>query len=319
MSFSGQVKQEISRQTALARHCRIAELAALLSFDGTIQISEEDQVSLLFQTEQEIVCGAFLQLIKKLFRFQDDQILYEQQLRTKTSLYRVWIEDLEAVRQILQALELLDKEGNFRDDLPAAEQPCLRRTCCKKAYLKGAFLAAGAISDPSRSYHMEFICESRETAEQLSDLMEEVGITASVSGRGKRFLTYVKEGSQISDLLGMMDAHVAMLDFENARIVREVRGNINRKVNCETANIRKTADAAANQIEDIRFIENTAGLGSLPPILDEIARVRLQYPTATLQELGEKLNPPVGKSGVNHRLRKLSAIAAQLHAEQGGE
>ena len=149
--------------------------------------------------------------------------------------------------------------------------------------------------------------------------MASLGIQAAVSRRGRHFLAYVKEGSQISDLLGMMGASVAMLDFENARIVREVRGNINRKVNCETANIRKTADASADQIGDIRFIEKILGPGSLPTVLDETARIRLQYPTATLQELGELMDPPVGKSGVNHRLRRISGIAERLRAEQGGE
>ena len=319
MSFTGQVKQEIGRQTAAAKHCRIAELAALLSFAGTVLITEDEQISISFRTEQEVVCSTFLRLLKKTFRFPEEQILCEEALRAKTSIYHVLIEDPDAAAQVLRAMDVMDAEGNFRDDLPLTEQPCLKKSCCRKAYLKGAFLAAGTVSNPNRSYHLEFLCEDRNMAGQIRDLLDSLGIAASVSARGRYFPVYIKEGSAISDLLSMMDAKVSMMDFENARIVREVRGNINRQVNCETANIRKTADAAAEQIEDIRYIEKTAGLGSLSRTLDETARIRLQYPSATLQELGEMLDPPVGKSGINHRLRKISSIAAQLRSEQGGD
>ena len=318
MSFAGQVKQELCRQIPSARHCRIAELAALLSFCGIVQVSGDDGISLLFQTEQEAVCGVFLMLLKKTFRLKEEQIRYERQIRAKTSAYRVLLEDRETVSVILHTMNVLDENGSFTEDVPLSGQKILAKPCCRKAYLRGAFLAAGALSDPKRSYHLEFLCQDRGTAGELAELLATLGITAAWAGRGKYFPVYIKDGSQLSDLLGILGARVAMLDFENARIMREVRGNINRKVNCETANIRKTANAAAEQIEDIRYIEKTAGLRTLPVILDETARIRLQYPTATLQELGELMDPPVGKSGMNHRLRKISMFAAKLREDQGG-
>ena len=191
----------------------------------------------------------------------------------------------------------------------------LEKECCRRAFLRGTFLAAGTVSDPNRSYHLEFLCNSEEQREQLRLLLEAEGIQAGTARRGRKEIVYLKEGAKIADLLGLMEAHVSLLEFENARIMREVRGNINRKVNCETSNIRKTADAAAGQIEDLRLIEEKMGFAELPKALDETARIRLQYPTATLQELGGLMDPPVGKSGINHRMRKLHLIAEQLRKD----
>ncbi|WP_320977374.1 DNA-binding protein WhiA, partial [Enterocloster asparagiformis] len=123
---------------------------------------------------------------------------------------------------------------------------------------------------------------------------------------------YIKEGSQIVDILNVMEAPVALMELENIRIVKEMRNSVNRQVNCETANINKTVSAAVKQMDDIRYIQAVIGLDGLPDNLREMALVRLERPDATLKELGEALNPPVGKSGVNHRLRKLGILADDL-------
>lgn len=133
--------------------------------------------------------------------------------------------------------------------------------------------------------------------------------------RKRYYVVYIKEGSQIVDILNVMEAPVSLMELENIRIVKEMRGSVNRQVNCETANINKTVSAAVKQIEDIRFIQSVAGLSGLPESLQEMARIRLERPEATLKELGEALEPPVGKSGVNHRLRKLSLVAEELRQQ----
>ena len=316
MSFAAKVREELSRQTARSKHCRTAEFAALLFFGGILQIDEADRMTLLFRTEQTAVSEVFFRLLKNLFRILPEQTDTEIKERKNGPLCTIRLTDSETVREILTAVGTLDAGGELRqEEIPLTGQTILERDCCRRAFLRGAFLAAGTVSDPNRSYHLEFLCNSEEQREQLRVLLDALGIQAGTARRGRKEIVYLKEGSKIADLLGLMEAHVSLLEFENARIVREVRGNINRKVNCETSNIRKTADAAAGQIEDLRLIEEKIGFAELPKTLDETARIRLQYPTATLQELGGLMNPPVGKSGINHRMRKLHLIAEQLRKD----
>ena len=186
------------------------------------------------------------------------------------------------------------------------------QSCCRRSFIRGAFLAAGSISDPEKFYHFEIVCPSQDRAEQVQAIIKTFGIDAKMVIRKKYFVVYIKEGSQIVDILNVMEAPIALMELENIRIVRGMRGQVNRQVNCETANINKTVSAAVRQMEDIVYIRDTIGLHNLPENLEEIASLRLARPDASLKELGEALDPPVGKSGVNHRLRKLGAIAQEL-------
>ena len=195
--------------------------------------------------------------------------------------------------------------------------PVVSSVCCRRAYIRGAFLAAGSVNDPKKNYHLEFVLAERETAEQLQGLINSFRLEAKVVERKEHFVVYLKEGEQIVDLLNVMEAPVALMDLENVRIVKEMRNDINRKVNCETANLNKVVGAAVKQLEDIAYIEETIGLSSLSEQLEEVARLRLKYPDTSLKELGSYLAAPVGKSGVNHRLRKISNIAETLREGKG--
>ena len=177
-------------------------------------------------------------------------------------------------------------------------------------------MAAGSISDPNKSYHFEIVCHTLEQAQHLKELMEFFETEPKIVERKEHMVVYLKEGSQIVDLLNVMEAYVSLMNLENIRILKEMRNSVNRKVNCETANINKTVSAAVKQIEDIRLIKEKTGLHNLNEGLAEIAELRLQYPEATLKELGMMLSPQVGKSGVNHRLRKLSEIAEELRTNE---
>ena len=191
----------------------------------------------------------------------------------------------------------------------------IQQSCCKRAYIRGAFLAGGSISDPNKSYHFEIVCRSIPQAEQLRDVINSFDMDAKIVARKKYQVVYLKEGSQIVDILNIMEAHVALMNLENVRILKEMRNSVNRKVNCETANISKTVNAAVKQLADIEYIRETAGLSYLPENLKEMALLRLEYPDAPLAELGTYLNPPVGKSGVNHRLRRISEMADSLRQQ----
>lgn len=191
----------------------------------------------------------------------------------------------------------------------------VQRSCCRRNFIKIAFLEKGTVNDPSKGYHLEIACRGNSQATQLCELMAKDGINGKVIERNKRMSVYVKEAEQISDMLALMGAHKAVLSMENERILHQVRGDINRRVNCETANINKTVSAAVRQIEAINFIQKHEGLQNLPDVLREMAAVRLEWPDSSLSDLGQYLDPPVGKSGVNHRLRKLVEIAEKMGYE----
>lgn len=182
----------------------------------------------------------------------------------------------------------------------------------KRELLRKLFIEKGSLSDPERFYHMEFVCNSEEEADELIAVIAEFGIEARPAVRNKHIIVYIKDSEAIFDMLNILGAHKSLMEFENVRILKEMREDVQRKVNCETANINKTVSAAVRQIEDIICIRDRIGLNSLPAALCEVAKLRLEKPDATLKELGEMLSPPVSKSGVNHRLNKLSGIADKL-------
>ena len=206
----------------------------------------------------------------------------------------------------------MDSYGEIAEDLSLIHNVVVQNVCCKRAFIRGAFLSAGSISDPEKFYHFEITCASMRKAKQLQGLMASFDIEARIVLRKRYFVVYVKEGSQFAELLQIMEAPVALMELENIRIVKEMRNSVNRKENSKNDNINKTVSAAVKQMEDIRYIQDTIGLESLPENLQEMARLRLERPEATIKELGEALEPPVGKSGVNHRLRKLSLMAEDL-------
>jgi DNA-binding protein WhiA len=178
------------------------------------------------------------------------------------------------------------------------------------------FLTAGSISDPNKFYHFEIVCANEDKATQLQGIINSFDLGAKLVKRKKNYVVYVKEGSQIVELLNIMEAHVSLMNLENIRIVKGVKNNVNRQVNCETANLNKVVAAAVKQTEDIRYIEQTVGLDSLDESLEELARVRLEHSDTPLKDLGQYLSQPLGKSGVNHRLKKISEIAEKIRNDR---
>ena len=181
-----------------------------------------------------------------------------------------------------------------------------------RAFLRDCFLACGTVSDPEKGYHLEFNCEEPEKAESILKCLQSFEIQARITERKGRRVVYVKESESIAEFLNVTGAHQAMMELENLRIVKSVRSDVNRRVNCDTANIRKMLEASERQIADIRYVERHMGLGRLSEPLRLVAELRLEHPELNLQELGQMLQPPVGKSGINHRLRKISEIAEEL-------
>ena len=315
MSFSSSVKEELSRQMPGARHCQIAETAAILSLCGRVKISASDHFWIEIHTENVAVARKYFTLLKKTFNIRTDVSIRSGINPGRSRTYIVAVREHEEALKVLQAVKLINSQGEIGENLSLIRNVVLQNACCRRAFIRGAFLAAGSISAPEKFYHFEIVCPTEPKAEQLKNIIATFDIEAKIVPRKKYYVVYIKEGSQIVDILNVMEAPVSLMELENIRIVKEMRGSVNRQVNCETANINKTVSAAVKQIEDIRFIQSVAGLSGLPESLQEMARIRLERPEATLKELGEALEPPVGKSGVNHRLRKLSLVAEELRQQ----
>ena len=312
MSFSSDVKEELSRQFPSARHCQIAEIAAIISMRGGVSISCRDRFSLKIQTENLAVARKYFTLLRKTFNIGTEVLIKQHAHLNRSRTYCVLVKNHEDSLKILRAVKLMNSRMEIQENLSLTDNLVIQKSCCKRAFIRGAFLAAGSISDPRKSYHFEIVCMNEHKALQLKEMINTFDMDAKIVQRKKYYVVYIKEGAQIVDILNVMEAHVALMDLENVRILKEMRNSVNRKVNCETANIHKTVSAAVKQIEDIVYIQSTIGFESLSEGLEEIARLRLEQPEATLKELGMMLTPPVGKSGVNHRLRKLSTLAEEL-------
>lgn len=311
MSFSGEIKEELGGQISTARHCQIAEISALISMCGSVMIDSNNRYAIKIHTENLIVARKCFTLLEKTFNIRTEISIRKNLIRQSVSYWIIVKKHEEAIK-VLQATKLINKDGEVFEELSIVKNVIVQQYCCKRAFIRGAFLASGSISDPEKSYHFEIVCAVRAKAEQLQKIMNSFGIDAKVILRKKSYVVYVKEGAQIADLLNIIEAHVALMKFENVRIIKDMRNTVNRKVNCETANINKTVSAAVKQVEDIVYIRDTIGLENLSDALRDVALIRLEYPEATLKELGDLLTTPIGKSGVNHRLRKLGEMADKL-------
>lgn len=311
MSFSGNVKEELLAHIGSARHCRIAELAAIIAFEGEICRDPSGGSYLRVSSENESIIRKCFTILTKTFRIEGE-VSIDERSGKKNNRFTIDVRNQEEAVKILQAVKLLSVDLRPVPVGGLVNPMVVQKNCCKRAFLRGAFLCAGSISDPEKFYHFEIVCTTEGKAKQMQELIQSFDIDAKIVKRKRYDVVYVKEGAQIVELLGLMGAGVSLMNLENVRIFKGVRNNVNRKVNCETANINKTVNAAVKQMDDIIYIRDTVGLHRLPEILEETAMVRLEHPQASLKELGALLSTPVGKSGVNHRLRKISSIAEQL-------
>ncbi len=317
MSFSGEVKEELSRQFHKSRHCQIAEIAAILSFVGRLE-EVQGQKILHVYTENLSLARKYFVLMRKTFHANVRIAVRQNVYLHKSRIFVISMVVPDEIRKVLLAVKWENEKGEDIRGGGVVNRLLVQNTCCRRAFIRGAFLSAGSMSDPEKSYHLEFVCSEQHKAEHLREIVNSFGMDAKIVLRKKSYVVYLKEGSQIVDMLNIMEAHVALMNLENVRILKEMRNSVNRQVNCETANINKTVSAAVKQVEDINYIKSVRGLDSLSDNLREIALLRLEYPQAALKELGTYLEPPVGKSGVNHRLRKLCEIAEELRQSGKG-
>lgn len=308
MSFSSKVKYEAAAHLGGGRHCHIAELAAIVNHCGIVSESGSGGIGgyqVFVHSDNELVIVKLIKLMGMVFNYNCEKLFFGENLREAV------VRDGETAKRLLMATGLLTEA------LTKSVSPGVTKLdCCKRSYIRGAFLSAGSVSDPESSYHIEFACESGVLANGLESLLAAFGLKPKTVGRKSYIVAYLKEADQIADALNIIGAHSSLLEFENARVTKQVSNNINRVVNFSNANDSKTIEAAVRHANEIRYIEESAGLAVLPPHLRKLAELRLEFPELSLKELGEKLNPPLTKSGVNHRLKKIKAMVEKIKTSE---
>ncbi|UJF33062.1 DNA-binding protein WhiA [Paenibacillus hexagrammi] len=306
MSFAAQTKKELTL-IETESCCEKAELSALIRMNGTVQLSNQ-RVILDISTENAAIARRIYTLLKKRYQLHTELLVRKKMRLKKNNVYIVRVP--AQVQELLSDLKIVSEGFLFT---PGIEREIIRGNCCKRAYLRGAFMAGGSVNNPEgSSYHLEIASIYEEHCKSLCQLANRFDLNARFIERKKGFVLYIKEGEKIIEFLSLIGAHQALLRFEDVRIMKDMRNSVNRIVNCETANLNKTIGAAVRQIDNIRLLQREVGLENLPEKLREVAEIRLQHPDMNLKEVGDMLKGSVSKSGVNHRLRKIDELAEKL-------
>ncbi|NPV69618.1 MAG: DNA-binding protein WhiA [Firmicutes bacterium] len=314
MSFSHDVKDELARVYPQRDCCRRAELAGLLMASGTLQVQSGGRMGLIVSTGHPAVSRKVFRLVKDVCSAHPEFIVCRDSRPRKTMRYIVRLAHPDAER-------LLDALGFPRDRLLQHRPgPAIAlKAHCARSYLRGFFLGSGSVAAPSGGHHLEIVSKHEEQAADLQRKLKTLRVDANLLNRENGSVVYLKEGEQIVRLLNLMGAHTALLNYENARVMKDVKNRVNRLVNMETANISKIANAAVKQSDYISDIQATVGLDALPQSLRRLAMARIQNPEASLEELGRLMDPPISKSAVNHRMRRIAAIARALSGSRQGD
>ena len=307
MSFNTDVKEELARVMPTCSHCERALLAALIRIEGTLFISGQGRYRLEVVTDAPSVARLSWRLLHETYGLHTE-LTTRRSVLHKTPNYLIDVPAQDGLTESLRDMGVLGDAG-----LELGVKPSLvAKQCCASAYLRGAFLGSGFVSDPRGDFHFEITVESREMADDLVNIMDEKGIRARIMQRRSSYVVYMKSGEAILEFLAFVGAHQSALLMENARVVKSVRNDVNRQTNAEMANQMKAAAASVDQIYAMRAVLEAYGVEKLPPALQEIVRLRVAYPDATLKELGERANPPLSKSAVYHRIRRIEQMALEL-------
>lgn len=318
MTFSSRVKDELSRTEITDVLSAKAETQAFVRTAGYIILKGFNSVEFEFSTENAAVARRIFKVLKTAYNISAKVSVERSNRLKKLNNYIIKINE-EPTRKFLVDTEIAKDDNlniSFEYEVP---KEILETDIGKRAYIKGSFMGSGSISNPEKSYHAEFVSNKAEQSKIIKEILESYGIKAKNIYRKNNYVTYIKESEQISDLLALMGASNAVLNFENIRAVKETRNQINRVINCETANLDKIVDTSMRQINSIKILKKHKVIDKLPDNLRELAYLRLNNKNASLKELGEMLDPPLGKSGVNHRLKKIEEIAEDLmeHEKRG--
>ncbi|MDD4568559.1 MAG: DNA-binding protein WhiA [Tepidanaerobacteraceae bacterium] len=316
MSFSYNVKEELSRLSS-SICCQRAELASLVRMAGSIKIfGGKKKIFLQIQTVHAPTARRIYKLLRKNFNSPVQIAVKRNSFLKDKSLYIISL-DINDCKVLLKGLGILPAGDSFEFQKTIVNPELIKKRCCRRAFVRGAFLGSGSISNPRGPYHMEFVTPDKNMAETLIKLINSFGLKSKKVERKNNYMIYLKDGDHISDLLGIMGAHNSLLKYEDVRVLKDMRNSVNRMVNCETANLNKTIDAAVRQINCIKYLKDNNMFDDLSDNLKDIAELRLEYPDLSLKELGQMLDPILGKSGVSYRLKTIENIAHKLQSRKG--
>ncbi len=307
MSFTTEVKEELSRVEPVCSHCDAATLAALIRIEGTILLAGPGKFRLEISTDAPQVARFIIRALHGRYQLKTDLTMRRSVLH-KTPNWLIEVPTQAGLDEALRDLGILGEEGLQRGIAPEL----VRKSCCASAYLRGVFLGSGFISNPRGDFHFEITVESQTMAGDIVALLETKGINAKVVERRNTHTVYLKSGSAISSFLAFVGAHQSALKMENERVLKSVRNDVNRRVNAEIANQAKTAEASVEQIQAIRTLLEHRDIKTLPKGLQDYIRLRVRYPEATLKELGESATPPLSKSAIYHRVRRIEQMAREV-------
>ncbi len=304
MSFSTDVKNEVARIEGENKSCEKAELFGLLRISGSVSLRGKN-IGIHFTTENAALARRVLHLLKNNFQVETQVLITRSRRLKKNNKYQIQVIPSVSAREALEDLQLLAP-------LETGRLTLLKNAPARKAFLRGVFLAGGSVSKPISDYHLEMVSDNEELAQLVQKTMQRFSFGARMVDRKESFIVYLKEGNAITNFLSLIGAHNALLEFENVRVVKEMRNNVNRVVNCETANLNRVVKNAVRQIACIRYVDEKRGLELLPQVLKEAAKLRLNHEDLSVAELAAMCEEDVSKSGFNHRLKKLEKMAREL-------
>ncbi|MEC4175845.1 DNA-binding protein WhiA [Adlercreutzia sp. R7] len=311
MSFTAEVKDELARVAPGCAACEKATLAALVRIEGTLFVSGPARYRVEVATDAPAVARLVVRLLHSIYALKTNLTMRRSVLH-KTPNYLIEVPAQPHLADALRDMGVLSEEGGLEMGI---KPDLVARPCCAAAYLRGAFLGSGFISNPKSDFHFEITVETEPLAEGLVGLMARKDIGARIMQRRSSYMVYLKSGASILEFLAWTGAHQAALSMEEERVVKSVRNDVNRMINAEMANQAKAAGAAVDQIYAIRAVVEHYGMENLPPALQDFIRLRVTYPEASLKELGERANPPLSKSAVYHRVRRIESMAQEASEE----
>ncbi|WP_165060048.1 MULTISPECIES: DNA-binding protein WhiA [unclassified Adlercreutzia] len=308
MSFTSDVRDELAHIEPVCSHCDKATLAALVRIEGTLFVSGPGRYRVEIATDAPSVARLVIRLIHNIYKLRTELTVRRSVLH-KTPNYLIEIPAQAGLAAALKDMGVISDDGGLQLGINSS---LIAKQCCAAAYLRGAFLGSGFISNPKSDFHFEIIVESEDLAKGLVRIMGEKGIKARIMQRRSSYMVYLKSGSAILEFLAFTGAHHAALSLEQERVVKSVRNDVNRQINAELANQQKASSAAVGQLMSIARVVEHYGMKSLPPALQEFIKLRVRHPDSSMKELGAFANPPLSKSAINHRMRRIEQMAKEL-------
>ena len=306
MSFSSDVKNEIITSIEGTRKQKLSFVLGMLCF-GARLIKINERTKLRFSTENPKIARRLYTMIKNEFSIKAKLTIHKTQ---KNIMYIVALDDEKYIEELFYITGLLKRGEAIESFLSfRISSSVIENSACKKSFIKGAFLGGGSVSDPQKNSHLEFVTSHFKLSRDFQKLLNSCDFSPKIVVRKSNYVLYFKNSTEVADILVMLDTFDSLMEYHNAKIMKDMRNNTNRRINCDTANLNKTVEASLVQVRAIEKLKHLGVLENLSPQLREIADLRLEYREMSLQELGSMMSSPIGKSGVNHRLRKLVAEA----------